>query len=780
MTIALARWITGVLLGGAILVLAAQTARAQALDFSGDWQTYWRTGSAILSLTQDGDRVTGTYQPDDGSVEGTVAGRVLRGSWEQPGASGSFVFALSEDGQVLTGRFGNGEYWNGFRDMSETGSGAWQLANGTPRETLRSLLLATNAAVYAGDAGALRKVSNLITYSGPSATAVQKAQRRAVMFNILDMSTLRIMDVPVVADQSDQDTVRFDIGPAGIPEKTAIEFKADAFGRWRLDLPTVEVLVAERDRLLAALGHESMAELDRARANSPRAVMREFVQGTNSWKEGGDERALSVMDLSAIPERLHDLEGPIYADFVKRILDRVAYVIWQEIPDDPDRSVPYVYFQHPVGSITITRVSEVIEEGGEPAERWKISTETLSTAPDLLAAMQDLPVIGGLEDPEPLSPYFRLRETVRAANPALVAALGYLEIWQWLGFGATIIAATLAIGLVVAVMRAAGRTATRLAGLHGLAFPTGLLVAAVIVNWSVVRLGMTQAGIPLIGALSGVFLVVALAYFAYRFVTLLGGWMYDTAKKTTSYVDEIATSLGTGLAKLLIVVGAIIAIADVVGLPYEGVITGLGVGGVAIAFAARDTVSNMMGGGLLMADRPFQRGDLIEIDGKLATVEEVGLRVTRLRGTDDTLLNVPNVQLSDRIITNWGRRRRRKLTMQVGVTYDATRQQLDTFVQGLRDLLLHQPAVDPDDVYVGLQGFGASSIDIDLLCHLRVSDYTAQVEAQHKIVMDIIALAEETGIAFAFPTRTVHLAGDGQTPQSGKAGLIASKAAPAD
>jgi MscS family membrane protein len=95
-------------------------------------------------------------------VEGTVEGRVLRGTWEQPGASGRFVFALSKDGKVLTGRFGNGEYWNGFREDAETGSSAWQLDSGTPRETLRSLLLAANSAIYAGDAGALRRVSGLV------------------------------------------------------------------------------------------------------------------------------------------------------------------------------------------------------------------------------------------------------------------------------------------------------------------------------------------------------------------------------------------------------------------------------------------------------------------------------------------------------------------------------------------------------------------------------------------------------------------------------------------
>jgi small-conductance mechanosensitive channel len=248
----------------------------------------------------------------------------------------------------------------------------------------------------------------------------------------------------------------------------------------------------------------------------------------------------------------------------------------------------------------------------------------------------------------------------------------------------------------------------------------------------------------------------------------VGGWFLAKAQKTTSHVDEIAASLGTGLMKLLVVVGAIIAVADVVGLPYEGVLAGLGVGGVAIAFAARDTVSNMLGGGILMADRPFQRGDLIELDGTLATVEHVGLRCTRLRSLDDTLLNVPNSHLSDRAIANWGKRRRRKVVLGVGLTYDTPREKLDTFVKRLKERLLEQPRIDRDDLYVGLKSFGASSIDIELMFYLKVYAYGSQVDAQHAIVMDIIALAEEVGVEFAFPTRTVHVQpATGQIPHSG-------------
>ncbi|MGF1447386.1 MAG: mechanosensitive ion channel family protein [Pikeienuella sp.] len=750
-----------------LTLLLPAAPRAQTVDFSGDWQTYWRTDSAVLSLSQDGDRVTGRYEPGDGTVEGTVEGRLLTARWAQPGASGTVVFALSEDGQVLTGRFGNGEYWNGFRDESDIGRGRLRINNATPRETLRSLLVATNIAVYEGNARALRRIDALVSYAGPRASAGEEARRRTLMFDILDMSTFRIMDVPVEpedeADVAEGGVVRFEIGPVAITEQTVLEFRQTAGGRWRLVLPEEEQLLAERNRLLTALGYTDMAELNRARADSPRHVLREFILGAKTWDEGGRERALAVLDLSQIPERLHDLEGPIYADFLRRILARIGFVIWQEIPDNPRRSVPYLYYQHPVGNVTIARVAEPRGDGGTaegpPPERWKLAAQTLAAAPVLLEAMQDLPTVRELTEPEPLSSFFRLRERVRATAPALIADLGYLERWQWIGFAATFVAALIAVWVIGLLMRALARIGLSPVALAALAFPTGLMAAGIIINWAISRLGVTQAGLPLVGALASTFLVLTIGFFAYRCATLIGGWFLASAQKTTSYVDEIAASLGTGLLKLLIVIAAIIAVADVVGLPYEGVLTGLGVGGVAIAFAARDTVSNMIGGGLLIADRPFQRGDLIELDGTLATVEEVGLRSTKLRTLDDTLLHVPNTQLSDRKIANWGKRRRRKCTMTVGLTYDTPRETLDAFVQRLHEVVRAQQAVDPDDIYVGLSNFGASSIDIALLCHFRVSSYAEQIEAQHKLMIEIIALAEELEAEFAFPTRTVHLAG---------------------
>lgn len=155
------------------------------------------------------------------------------------------------------------------RDRAEAGCAAWHLSNGTPRETLRSLLLVATAAGHASDAGALRKLENLITYAGLPARAAQMSQRRALMFDIHDMSMLRIMGVPDAPETSRQDTVQFDIGRAGIAQKTTLDLKAVAFGRWRMGLPAVEVLAAERDRLLASQAYDSAADLDQVARQVP-------------------------------------------------------------------------------------------------------------------------------------------------------------------------------------------------------------------------------------------------------------------------------------------------------------------------------------------------------------------------------------------------------------------------------------------------------------------------------------------------------------------------------
>ncbi len=161
-----------------------------------------------------------------------------------------------------------------------------------------------------------------------------------------------------------------------------------------------------------------------------------------------------------------------------------------------------------------------------------------------------------------------------------------------------------------------------------------------------------------------------------------------------------------------------------------------------------------------MADRPFKRGDMIATEGELALIKNVGLRSTRLRTLDDSLLVIPNAQLSDKAIVNWGKWRKRRIILQVGLTYDTPREKLDKFVERLKEVYAEQPRADTSNFTVGLMQFGPSSIDIELRGYFHVYGYEAQVAAQHELLGNIIDLAANLGVSFAFPTRTVHLVHD--------------------
>jgi len=171
-------------------------------------------------------------------------------------------------------------------------------------------------------------------------------------------------------------------------------------------------------------------------------------------------------------------------------------------------------------------------------------------------------------------------------------------------------------------------------------------------------------------------------------------------------------------------------------------------------------VSNLLAGAILMADRPFRQGDLIETDHGLATVELVGPRSTRMRTLDDTLLVLPNAQLTDRGIFNFNQRRKRKVLLQIGLTYDTPRDRLDAFVERLSDTYQAQDRADPTSGWVGMTGIGPSSVNIELWGYVSVYSHDAFVKARHALVGDIIELAKELGETFAFPTRTVHVSGE--------------------
>ncbi|WP_172329637.1 mechanosensitive ion channel family protein [Mangrovicoccus sp. HB161399] len=744
--------------------LAAAALPAAAQDWTGEWQSFWRDGLAQITLEQQGDRVTGSYRPDDGEIEGTVQGQVLTGTWREPGSSGGFTFALSDDGQRFTGRFADGEYWNGSRVQDLAGPGtATPLRNATPAEALESVVAGANAAVLEGNAAALRDIAPFLHYEGGSEETTDLTRRRWLLWETVDLATFRLSDAPDGPDRPGGSTASFGISPYRGDATATLRFRLDPEAGWQLVVPPLAELAATQRRLLASLGHDSYSDFAAANDASPRNTLRRFAEGVAAWDSGGREQAMPLLDLSHIPPRLRAMEAALLADFLREILSRIGIGLWQEIPNISDSPEPYVFYVHPMGAVAIE--PQPVPGSDPPRTRWVFSAETLAAAPAIYRELQDLPAADGTPPTEPLSDYFRLRESLRQLDPRLVSRDLWLENWQWLGsFAAVIVAALLAWAAsalltraVLLGMRAFGqaRPAEAAAPLRRPAMAFAFVALLMASNSA---LGLTLAGAGFLGRIFGVALIAFGAALLLAATTVIGRLFLEAAETTRHYMDEIVTTLLLGLLKVIIAVVAVILAADVVGLPYEGVLTGLGIGGVALAFAARETVSNLLGGAILLADRPFKRNDLIEVDGVMATIETVGLRSTRLRTLEDSLMVVPNSRLSDQPIINWGMRRKRRMQMMVSLAYATPAARLEAFREGLEDLFRADPTTDDKDVFVGLARFAESAIEIELTGFLYVFDYGAQVKARHRILMEIVNLAERLEVSFAFPTRVIHMA----------------------
>lgn len=228
-------------------------------------------------------------------------------------------------------------------------------------------------------------------------------------------------------------------------------------------------------------------------------------------------------------------------------------------------------------------------------------------------------------------------------------------------------------------------------------------------------------------------------------------------KRTESKMDEQLLPIVERGFQTLIVIGGTIQVFKMLNIDITALIAGLSIGGLAIALAAQDTVKNLFGSMTIFFDKPFQIGDWINFDGVDGTVEEVGFRSTRVRTFANSLVYVPNGKLADMIINNYGLRVYRRYSTKIGVTYDTTPEQLESFVEKLREMVLAHPNTRKDAFEVHLNELGAYSIDILFYIFFEVGTWKEELAARQEVLLKVIRIAKELNISFAFPTTSIHL-----------------------
>lgn len=257
-------------------------------------------------------------------------------------------------------------------------------------------------------------------------------------------------------------------------------------------------------------------------------------------------------------------------------------------------------------------------------------------------------------------------------------------------------------------------------------------------------------------ALKAIWPVFAIVFF-YRLVNIFSLYLEKMAAKTESTLDDQLVPLLRKVLKTFVVVIGILFILDNLDVNITGILAGISIGGLAFALAAQDTLKNFFGSLMIFIDKPFQVGDWITSNDVDGTVEEVGFRATRIRTFRNSVMYIPNGVITNQTIDNHGLRKYRRFYTKLAVTYDTPTELIELFVEGLKEIVLKHPKTRKDYYEVHFNDLGDSSLSVMFYIFFVVPTWSEELRSRHEVLISIVKLAEELGVNFAFPTRTLHM-----------------------
>ena len=252
-------------------------------------------------------------------------------------------------------------------------------------------------------------------------------------------------------------------------------------------------------------------------------------------------------------------------------------------------------------------------------------------------------------------------------------------------------------------------------------------------------------------------IIGSLFYFAYNLVDIIGITSDNLRRFFGIRVEERLLPFLRVVAKVFIVVMGLLIVVQEFGYTITGLVASFGVVGLAISLAAQDTAANILGFTTIVSDNPFEVGDYIVTGDISGTVEEVGVRSTRIRKLDQSLVTVPNSSLTGAAVTNWSRLFKRRLDFYIGLTYDTTSSQMREVLQALRDMLKERDTVDSDSVIVNFVEFADSALNIRIIAYIFIADWAEFTAEQELINLEIMEIVENHGLGMAFPSTSVYI-----------------------
>jgi len=478
-------------------------------------------------------------------------------------------------------------------------------------------------------------------------------------------------------------------------------------------------------------------------------------------------RAASTLDLSAVPPANRRTVGISAVLQLEEVMDRITLPAPADIPDVGDVEAGAVPGGWTLPGTEI-RMSPIESSSGE--KRFLFSTETVSRLPAFYALVRDLP----RHSPEKIDFYEHFVSAPGLSMPVEMYryVLNFPDwlreihheqaMWQWLGLG---LCAVIITAIILVVLRWEARWQRPQSALWGAArrlfTPLFVLCALALFDFivdDIINLtGEVLAGTELVVE---ALMAITLAAFAVMVFNLIAAVIISSPRIRSESLDASLIRLVLRVLGFVVAGYIVFRGATQVGLPAYGVVAGLGVGGLAIALAVRPTLENFIGGIILYADRPVKVGDFCQFGDMLGTVEEIGLRSTKVRGLNRTLITVQNSEFSQMSLTNFTRRDSNLMSTTIGLRRETSAEQLSALIEALSDMLRSDPRVNADTVRVCFRAFGAYSLDVEIWAYVLIPDWTQFLKAQEDLFIKVMRIVEESGTALAFPSQTTYLGTD--------------------
>jgi MscS family membrane protein len=487
-----------------------------------------------------------------------------------------------------------------------------------------------------------------------------------------------------------------------------------------------------------AFGEEEPLDLG---FTSPQSTVRGFLVASRA---GDPDTAAKHLDLRRLPKDQRAGNGARVARQLRTVLDRTLWIDPDTLSDSPDgdRDDGLPARRDLVGTIRTARgpvdvvVERTTEVDGTPA--WKFASAFVARIPELHAEYGDGPLA-------PFLPGFMLEIEVLT-----------VRLWQWLA-----LLLLLAVGLLLAwltsgpLLRLLGfvvppdrrhQSERLLARVKG---PLRLIIVIVVLAAGAPWLALSVPAASTLRILRKVASTAVVTWLWLRIVDVVAAIADDRLRLHGRAAAVSVIPLGRRTLKIFVAIMAAIAVVQNLGYDATGIIAGLGVGGLALALAAQKTVENLFGGVMLITDQPVRVGDLCRFGSRTGTVEDIGLRSTRIRTLERTLVSVPNAEFASTPIENLAARDRTLLDATVGLRLTTTPAQLRAVLDGLRALVAAAPRVDRESVQVRLVAVTATAFDVQLRADVLTRDWNEFAAVRERIYLDMLDVLDRAGTGLA-------------------------------